>query len=257
MKQLFTYPILAFFILFSSILTAQDYVVTAKGDTLKGQVKIFVNGFDKKVQVVQPDKKRLTLNILQVRGLVLEEEYYRPVKFADTYVFMKLLKQGYLSLYGFQMNGQLGYDGRYLLKMDGQGMEVPNLGFKRNMTRFLSECTNITTQIEEGKLGYSDLDKIINQFNECINAKTIVQSGNPAKQETKGTVNLELWNALEVKIQNSTLPEKNDALDMIRDIKNKLNKGEQVPKFLTEALKGAVKNDEAITADLAKALEGL
>lgn len=258
MKNLITISILAFFIVLSTIATAQDYIITAKGDTLRGQVKVFVNGVDKRVQVTQSDKKRLTFNILQVRGFVLEEEKYRPVKFGETYVFMKLLKQGYLSLYAFQMNGNLNYDGRYLLKMDGRGIEVPNLGFKRSMTRFLSECTELATQIEEGKRGYSDLDSIIDQFNACINAKTIAQSGNSIKQETvTTTVNLEQWNALETRIQNSSLPEKNDALDMIKDIKNKLNKGEQIPKFLTEALKGVVKNDEGLAADLTKALEGL
>jgi hypothetical protein len=253
MKHLFTYPILALFILLCNSATAQDYLITAKGDTLNGQVKIFVNGLDKRVQVSQPNKKKITYTILQVRGFVLENEFYRPVKFADTYVFMKLLKQGYLSLYAFQMNGQLSYDGQYLLKMDGQGMEVPNLGFKRNMTRFLSECSELAVQIEEGKYGYSDLDEIINQFNACINDKTIAQS----TKKGLSNVNLDPWNALEVKVLNSTLPEKNDAIDMIKDIKNKLEKGEQVPKFLSEALKAAVKNDEGLTADLVKALEGL
>ncbi|GCC49889.1 hypothetical protein SanaruYs_01030 [Chryseotalea sanaruensis] len=254
MKHLFTYPLLTLFILLCNSATAQDYLITAKGDTLNGQVKIFVNGLDKRVQVSQPNKKKITYTILQVRGFVLEKEFYRPVKFADTYVFMKLLKQGYLSLYAFQMNGQLSYDGQYLLKMDGQGMEVPNLGFKRNMTRFLSECSELAAQIEEGKYGYSDLDEIINQFNACINDKTIAQSTKP---KGLSNVNLDPWNALEVKVLNSALPDKNDAIDMIKDLKNKLEKGEQIPKFLSEALKAALKNDEGLTADLVKALEGL
>lgn len=257
MKHLLISTTLLFFTLIAAVSTAQDYVVTAKGDTVKGKVKIFVNALDKRVQVIQPDKKRITFTILQVRGFISDGEYFQPVKYSDTYMFMKLLKQGYLSLYAFQMKGQLTYDGRYLLKMDGQGIEVPNLGFKRNMTRFLNECAELAAQIEEGKHGYSDLDQIIDLFNECINTKTIAQSSNAVKENTVAPINLEQWNTLETKVQNSSIQEKNDALDMIKDIKNKIEKGEQVPKFLIEALKSALKNDDALTADLAKVLEKL
>lgn len=257
MKQPLTSLTLLFFVLISGITNAQDYLVTAKGDTLKGKVKMLVNGLDKRVQVTQSDKKKQTFTILQIRSFYLQGENYRPVKFADSYVFMKLLKQGYLSLYAFQMKGQLTYDGRYLLKMDNQGMEVPNLGFKKGMARFLSECPELTTQIEDGNRGYKELDKIIDEFNTCINTKTNALAYSPTNADARVSVNLDHWNALEAKVQNSSLPEKNDALDMIKDIKNKLGKGEQVPKFLTEALKGALKNDETLTADLAKAMETL
>ncbi len=257
MKQLSTCLILLFFGFYSSITNAQDYVITAKGDTLRGKVKMFVNGLDKRVQVTQNDKKKQTFTIIQIRGFYLQGENYRPVKFADSYVFMKLLKQGYLSLYAFQMKGQLTYDGRYLLKMDNQGMEVPNLGFKKAMARFLSECPELTTQIEDGNRGYKELDKIIDEFNTCINTKTNAQTETPAKSEALASVNLDDWNTLERKVQSSSLPEKSDALDMIKDVKNKLSKGEQVPKFLTEALKAALKNDELLTADLVKALGAL
>lgn len=257
MKQSSTFSLLISFVLLITTAHAQDYVLTAKGDTLKGEVKMFVNGADKRVQVTQDDKKKTTFNILQVKSFVQRKEQYRPVKFGDTYVFMKLLKEGYLSLYGFQLNGQLTYDGRYLLKLDGKGMEVPNLGFKKNMTKFLSECTEVSSQIEAGKYGYSDLNAIIDQFNKCINSNTFAQMGSTTQSEKTPTVKLDQWEALETKIQASNLAGKNDALDMVKEIKNKLSKGEQIPKFLSEALKSALKNDEALTSALVKNLEGL
>ncbi|NBP70164.1 MAG: hypothetical protein EBU52_15640, partial [Cytophagia bacterium] len=239
MKQSLTLSILISFILLTTTLYAQDYVLTAKGDTLKGEVKMFVNGVEKRVQVTQENKKKTTLNILQVKSFVLKKELYRTVKFGDTYVFMKLLKEGYLSLYSFQLNGQLTYDGRYLLKLDGKGIEVPNLGFKKNMTRFLSECNNVTSQIESGTYGYSDLDTIIDLFNQCINSNTFAQTAATLNSKKTPTVNLDQWEALETKIQASSINEKNDALEMVKEIKNKLIKGEQIPKFLSEALKSA------------------
>lgn len=261
MKQSITYPLFIILTFVASLATAQDYVLTLKGDTLKGQVKMFVNGFDKKVQVTQDNKKKLTFNILQVKLFTINEDHYRPVKYGETYLFMKILKQGYLSLYAFQLNGQLNYDGRYLLKLDGNGMELPNLGFKKHMTRFLSECPQVTNQIEEGKLGYSNVDTIIDQFNTCISSNTAYVSSQIITNSTKPVdipnAKLDQWTALESKIKDSDLPEKNDALDMVKEIKNKLSKGEQVPKFLSEALKNTLKTNEALSAELAKNLEEL
>jgi hypothetical protein len=257
MKQSLTLSILISYILLTTTLHAQDYVLTAKGDTLKGEVKMFVNGVEKRVQVTQENKKKTTLNILQVKSFVLKKERYRPVKFGDTYVFMKLLKEGYLSLYSFQLNGQLTYDGRYLLKMDGKGMEVPNLGFKKNMTKFLSECIEVSAQIESGKYGYGDLNDIIDRFNQCINSNTFAQTTSTLNSDKSSKVKLDQWEALETQIQASSITEKNDALEMIKEIKNKLSKGEQIPKFLSEALKSALKSDEALSSALAKNLESL
>lgn len=257
MRKLRVCSILTILVLLSGLANAQDFLVTAKGDTLKGKINVFVNGLDKRVQVTQSDKKKLTFSIIQIQSFLLKDEFYRPVKFGETYVFMKLLKQGYLSLYAFQLDKQVVYDGRYLLKLDGKGIEVPNLGFKRNMTKFLSECTVVSSQIEEGKLGYGDLNTIIDEFNNCIQSNTIAQSSKIAQHQSVVTVDLDQWNALETKIHNSNLTEKADVLEMIKDIKNKLTKGEQIPKFLSEALKNALKKDEALFADLIKNLKDL
>jgi hypothetical protein len=257
MRQSLILSILLSLILINTKLYAQDYVLTAKGDTLRGEVKMFVNGVEKRVQVTQADKKKTTFNILQVKSFVLKKEIYKPVKFGDTYVFMKLLKEGYLSLYSFQLNGQLTYDGRYLLKLDGKGIEVPNLGFKKSMTRFLSECNAVTAQIEAGTYGYSDLNTIIDQFNKCISSNTIAQAGTISNSGTIPTENLNQWDRLEQNIQTSKIAEKSDALEMVREIKNKLSKGEQIPKFLTEALKSALKSDKDLSNALIKNLKEL
>ncbi|MCZ8214800.1 MAG: hypothetical protein O9262_01100, partial [Cyclobacteriaceae bacterium] len=120
-----------------------------------------------------------------------------------------------------------------------------------------SECTGVSSQIEAGKYGYSDLNTIIDQFNQCINSNTFAQTATTINSEKAPTVKLDQWEALETKIQASSIAEKNDALDMVKEIKNKLSKGEQIPKFLSEALKSALKNDEALTSALVKNLEGL
>lgn len=236
-------------ITFSLSTNAQDYLLTARGDTLKGQVKMLVNGYDKRVQVIQADKKKTTYTIVQVRGFMIDQEYFQPVKLGETYVFMKLMKDGYLSLFAFQLDKQLTYEGRYLLKKHGVGMEVPNLAFKKKMIAFLEDCPEVTNQIEQGQFKYHDLEAILDAYNLCIDSR----SKSLSNQNTKPSINEELvspWASLQEKVQTSTLENKSDLLDMIIDIKGKVSRGEKIPKFLTDALKSGLENNAELTEAL-------
>src|SRR6188768_3527079 len=134
-------PVLIFllFMLVYQCSKAQDYVVTSKRDTIHGAVKPLLYGAEKKVQVTTSDKKKTILPITQTSSFSYDGEIYHPVRTEKGYVFMKLLKEGYLSLYAFQMENQMTYDGRYLTKKDGTKMEVPNLSFKKNVTKFVAD----------------------------------------------------------------------------------------------------------------------
>jgi hypothetical protein len=231
---------------------SQDFVVTAKGDTLRGKVKLILSSFDHRVQVQDKEKKKTTLLILQVRTVFIENERFDPVKFNNKYSFMKLLKEGYLSLYGFQYEKQLTYDGQYLLKKDGKGIEVPNLGFKKNMSNYLSDCEGLSTSIAKGDYGRNDLEKIIDEFNACIAKNTITPQSTTAPQnESK----LAAWNNLETKVIASSINAKSDALEMITDIKLRVSKGEKLPKFLVQGLTSALAEDADLSVDLENALK--
>src|SRR5688500_16184505 len=80
---------------------AQDLFVSLQGDTIRGEVKEFTFGPEKKVQVTA-DKKKTTYSILQTRSFVDNGETFQPVKGPRGYVFMKLIKPGYLSLLKYQ-----------------------------------------------------------------------------------------------------------------------------------------------------------
>src|SRR5687767_4710050 len=120
MKSYCIVPVLiALLLMLAYQCSAQDYVVTTKNDTIRGDVKPLLYGADKKVQVTAADKKKTVLPITQTLGFSLRGEIFHPVRTDAGYTFMKLLKPGYLSLYAFQLENQMTYDGRYLLKKDG------------------------------------------------------------------------------------------------------------------------------------------
>jgi hypothetical protein len=258
MKNFSVIHILLFFLimLVYQCAKAQDYVVTTKGDTVQGEVKPLSYGPEKKVQVTTADRKKTTYSIFQTRAFRFKEEMYQPVKGDRGYVFMKLIKPGYLSLYAFQPENQVAFDGLYLQKKDGSGMEVPNLSFKKQITKFLTECGEVTAKIESGDLSKKSIEQIVDEYNNCIDART-ADHGKAIVQREIRSKKISSWDVLEEKVKTRTDFEgKNDALEMITDIKNKISRGEKVPNFLLEGLKSSLSQGD-LSTELQNALNDL
>ena len=235
---------------------AQDYVITNKGDSITGQLKPLLYGPEKKVQVVGTDKKKQVYSIFQVRRYRYRDEMYEPVKGPEGFTFMKVVKSGYLSLYAYQLPNQVTFEGSYLMRRDGKGMDVPNISFKKAMKNYLEDCQSVADRIENGELGRKNLHNIIDAYNVCIEGNTknhgaiIVAQDEQAK--SKGA-----WEELESKVNSAADFEgKPNALEMIQDIKGKIDRSEKIPNFLIEGLKSVLK-DESFQPALEKALKEL
>jgi hypothetical protein len=230
-------------ILFAFIATShtfgQDYLINIKGDTIKGDLRLLMAGTEKRVQVISPDKKKTNYPIFQVRRFRLDDEMYEPVKGQSGYTFMKLMKSGYLSLYAFQMSNQPAFDGLLLQKKDGAQLEVPNLNFKKMMKKFLDDCPQVTDSIE-AHWGKRELDKIIDAYNGCIDQRTNNLRQTVAAKQGQNDLTA-AWDSLQEKINSKADFEgKSDALEMILDVKGKIQRGEKVPKFLIEGLRSSL-----------------
>ena len=238
----------------SSAVAQSDYAITSKSDTLKGEVKILTYDLNDQVQV-KIDKKRKVYTSLQVKSVFLNGETYQTVKFEGRYRFMKLLKPGFLTLYGFRLTNQQTYDGRYLLKKDGIGMEIPNLTFKKSMASFLSSCPEVEEKIKNGDLGRKDVDQIIDQFNTCIIPKAeknvvIVPELTPVENGKILAIS-----TLIVKVDSSSeLSEKTDILDLLKDLKSKVGRGEILPNYLIKDITNHLSDKPEFKEDLDKLL---
>jgi hypothetical protein len=236
---------------------AQDFLVTSRGDTLYGSIKPLMFGVEKKVQLIDANKKKEVYSIFQVRGYKIKEDLYHPVKGPNGYTFMKLIKGGYLSLYAFQLENQVTFDGRFLQRLDGQGIEIPNLGFKKSLISFLDDCEAVVTKIERGDLTKKDTEQIVSEYNNCIRqhstkTKAIAVQPAPPAEVTEAT--LDSWNTLESKVKEMTEFEgRANALEMITEIRSKISKGEKVPNFLVQGLKATL-NQPELQEDLTAAL---
>ena len=226
---------------------AQDFLITTKGDTIRGDIKPLFYGVEKKIQVDEGNKKKSIYSIVETRSYNYKGENYYPVKGPEGYAFMKLLKPGYLSLYAFQVPGQMHYDGLMLVRRDATSMEVPNLGFKRLMSKFLSDCDKISGQIDRGELARKDLYRIIDEYNACIeNISEKLTENHSAKNS---------WDELEAKVkEHPSFSQKDTALEMITEVKNKLKHAEKVPGFMTDGLKNALADQQDLHVYLETAL---
>lgn len=246
-----------FFVLGYAAASAQgDYVVTIKGDTLWGKVRYYNNSgvkytgsSSKYVQLTPVEGKKSTHDILKTISFKMDNEIYHTIKFDEGYTFMKLIKTGYLSLYGYQMENQTTWDGRYFVKKDGALLDIPNLGFKKRVPRFLADCPDVVKDVESGVLGRSDLSKLVDAYNACIDWKS---NPKPLKESPAGGAWADLATAV------TSLPDfdkKTDAMEMIREVQSKVSKNEAVPSFLINGLKDALKEQNSVkeTLDLALA----
>lgn len=235
------------------IASAQDYVLTTRGDSLTGEVRPLLYGPEKKVQIITGDREKTSYSIFQVKEFSSEGEIYHPVKGETGYVFMKLLRPGYLSLYAFQLENQTRFDGLFLKKLDGATLAVPNLGFRKYMTRFLEDCPDVTAKIESGELGKKELNEIVDQYNACVMGRTVDHSKVLAQRAEKRT-KIDAWQSLEEKIRGMEFSEKQNSLDMIAEIRKKIERQESIPNFLTEGLKNSLK-DTGLSDQLEAALD--
>jgi len=236
------------------VLAQSDFVVTLKSDTVKGDVRILSYDQVDRVQIANKGRKELfsALDVLIVR---IGGESYKSVKIDNSIRLMKILKSGYLSLYGFKLPNQSGYDGRYLVKLDGTSMEMPNLGFKKVMSGFLEECNGVSEKIKNGELGKSKIEEIIDLFNECVSqAKPVlVVAAEPLTTETSDKTMLkEAIQTLMSKIQEQDFSTREDALDILRDIQSKVNRDENVSNYLVDGLRSTLKDQAALADDLDK-----
>jgi hypothetical protein len=229
--------------MYSTGLVAQDFLVTVKGDTLRGEVKPLAYGTDKKVQVTEPGKKKVTYPLFQIKAYSLKGEKFLPVKGPNGYTFMKLLKRGYLSVYSFQTNNQVSFDGTFLLKKDGTGIELPNISFEKVMKKFLEDCPAIKDKIDRDELNKKDLDKIVDEYNSCIENRTVNHEQVIAQREERSK-SITAWDVLENKIKGQPDFEgKTNALEMVTEIKSKIASSQKIPNFLLEGLKSSLPGD--------------
>jgi hypothetical protein len=225
-----------------------DYIVTAKGDTIRGEVVI--TSYDVDRIIVHVNKKKTAYTALQARTVVINGEIYKTQLFGNTYKVMKLIRPGFLSLYGYKDANQSNYDGRYMVKLNGTSMEVPNLVFKKSISKFLEDCPTVKDKLKDHELTRKNLVEIIDFYNACMDDKTKKINGVPTPVTAAPITSAPLDNLREKVAALPDFADKKNSLELINDIGTKIGNGQEIPKYMIEGLKNYLGAQAAVKADL-------
>jgi hypothetical protein len=247
---------LLFIVSSSAAITAQknNYLVTMKSDTVYGEIRILSYDQLDRVQVSGTGKKEV-FSALQILVLNLNGENYRPIQIEKNIRLMKQIKSGFLSLYGFRLQNQSLYEGRYLVKQDGTSMELPNIGFKKILSLYLESCTQVSDQIKNGMYTRGQIEEIVDAYNQCVlnNNPKITQPVTTSTLSNESQKQRDALQELSTLIKAQEFSSQKDAVEMLKDIQSKVERNEPVPNYLMEGLRSMLKDQPT----LLQAFEGL
>jgi hypothetical protein len=199
-------------------------------------------------------KTKVQMSALQVKSVFEKGQFYRTIQMENSIQFMKVLKDGYLSLLAFHIPGVANYEGRYLSRKDGTGMELPNLGFKKLITNYLADCPQTVNRINEEKFKRGDIEKIIDDYNGCINEKTLAIKQVIEADQSNGEKS-EAVTVLKAKVTAmENFSSKQDVLDLLNDISDKVSRQQAIPNYQLETLKNLLKEKDSLKAELEKVI---
>ena len=135
-----------------------------------------------------------------------------------------------------------------LIKQDNSEFEVGNIGFKKRVSKFLEDCPEIANKITTGEYKKSDLKEVVARYNQCRN------QGQPNVAVAIEETVFEKQPAIEeliAKVSKSNLSNKSDIVEMLEDVKSKLESGDDVPNYLKSAITEAFGDN----VDMLKAFE--
>lgn len=249
----------------SPILLAQDYIVTLQKDTIKGDVSIpLPKEFMEEVRIETSDTKNL-YKAHQVLSVFTDSTFYEPVKLGNKYRLMEVAESGYLTLYLYRADLSYDFNSYYLQKKSLEGLEVPNISFKRIMSTYLENCPTVVEKIENKTLRRDDLEQIVKEYNLCLKERTelIYEGKIDITEEATGKENNDEIKenstvALIRSIQASIDGKKNTELaTLLADIKDKVSNNEPVPGYLKSALKEQTAGMTAIEKEVEELLKAI
>ncbi len=245
----------------------QSYVVTVKGDTIYhsseyGKPEINYShtvssmGSIDYVEIREGFPKK-SYSAMQAKTVFIEGDTYHSIYYDDAYRFLKLIQDGYVSIYGYRIERQMEYNGRLLVKADGSMFDVPNLQFRKGLQKFFEDCEDVVAKLKLKVWSVKQLNEIVDEYNACIQAKTDARfRGEDLARDNSQQILL--LNSLEEKVRSlSDFPEKSDALELLGDIRAKVESNKKIANYQLDALKGYLTQQKEVEPDLDKLLKAL
>lgn len=250
------YTLIIALFLFATSGFGQSYLITTKNDSIVGKFSIMEDSRDNEYVRIDTEDGRQTFRLLEVKKLVDKKgKVYVPLLIEGKYRFGQEVITGYLSKYLYTpLNSSHKFQEEVLIKMDGSTLVVPGaFGFRGLVSEFLSECERVSNAVQRKEYKQYQTSKLVNDFNACmLEGDYVRRSSAEQVAEKLETSTLEDETAamiadFKTKLNNSTeVRDKEEALEMFDDIVAKLSKGDEIPKYLTNAFRRTIVGDEEL-----------
>lgn len=197
----------------SSILVKgqDDYLVTLKGDTTFGEISIFQSTYYDEVQV-KFNKKKEVFKAFQLQSVLMNDKPFEPINHNNKRIMAQAISKGKLSLYTIRPEDGNSYTERVLYKQE-KSFLITNISFRKRIAVFLDDCPSLIDRIKAKELGSTDIDEIMQIYNSCEQSVEI-----PSEEPTDRNAELISFSRL------------------LYDVTSKLEKGEDIPDYMVEAL---------------------
>ena len=237
------------FISHNGFTQVEDYVVTVKGDTIKGKLTISVRWNMPQSATIKVGKKKQYFEVYQLKAAGKRDStIYHTIKILGKYRFAELVKGGYLSYYLYSSDepNSVPFGNQVLVKRDGSQKSFSTLAFKKSVRSFLEDCPTVKSNFDNDLYVRKDLDKIIDDYNDCINNNTLELV--PEADADKIALLKTLMKQVN---RESSITEKDEIQEMLGDIGERLKKNQTIPGYLSDALKKKLEGypDLLATAD--------
>ncbi|WP_425390544.1 hypothetical protein [Ekhidna sp.] len=202
-----------FLFLFSTMVSMaqEDYLITLKGDTIKGDIDIYQSTFYDEVQL-KNDNGKTTFKAYQVKLVRMDDQAYEPIAYSNRKVMAQVVTKGSLSLYLTRQEKEINFETRVLYK-DDEALEIGNIGFRNILTEYLNDCPILTRQLENKEINPNELDYIVTTYN--------TKCANDSVDKTTTTDFSEL----------------KELSQLLADIITRIDQNEEVPSYMINALK--------------------
>lgn len=159
----------------------KGYVVTNTNDTLYGEVKdrtAMPNILFERIKF-KPDNggKKTSFGASQIKAYKKGDDFFESIScFLDTAVFVKVVNDGFLTLYKYEygtFENTSGFGCTFLLKKQDSPcvLELTQGEFKNQLLDYFSDCSAVRDEIKEKGVNTDQLADIVTTYNQNYHSK--------------------------------------------------------------------------------------
>lgn len=158
------------------------YVITTKGDTIKGEIKhnpkkqhdLFT-----KVTVKLAENQNKTLKADKVKMFAFGTSTFISTMIDGEPAFLKILSTGAITLYEWQYEwlnakNETEYKTEYYLQKDGEAepTRIKSGRFRKQVAEMIGDNEELVKDLEEKKYEYENLSEVVDHYNKWVKQKS-------------------------------------------------------------------------------------